>query len=114
MLSKIIGFAVTVFGVVMIFNIGNTLFTGFTAVQNAGVYVFTLKSLLELAAGVFLLISGIEILKDSRRSQIFLIIGTSIIFIKSMLYFEIRNYLLLILIIFICMFRFLPNLKKLK
>jgi hypothetical protein len=111
MLSKITGFVVIVFGVAMIFNFGNTLFT---ETQNAGAYVFILKSLLELAAGVFLLISGIEILKGSRRSQIFLIIGTSIIFIKSVLYFEIRNYMLLILIIFICMFRFLPNLKKLK
>ena len=68
MLSKIIGFIIMIFGVMMIFNFCNILFI---STQNAVMYIFILKSSLELVSGVFLLMSGIEILKGNKRSQMF-------------------------------------------
>ena len=73
-----------IFGVMMIFNFCNILFI---STQNAVMYIFILKSSLELVSGVFLLMSGIEILKGNKRSQMFLLIGTLLIFIESVLYF---------------------------
>lgn len=110
-LVRIIGFVILIFAVLMIFDFHDTLTIGYLS-KLSKTQSFILKSLLELISAIFLLISGTEILKENVRGQKFLIIGTLVIFIKSLLYFEIRNYMLLILVIFICVFRFLLKLKK--
>ena len=113
-LARIIGFVILILAVLMIFDFYDTLtikyLSKLSRIQSNPMFIS--KALLELISAIFLLISGTEILKGNERGQKFLIIGTLTIFIKSLLYFEVRNYTFLILLIFICVFRFLLKLKK--
>lgn len=108
-LMKITGLVLIILGIAELFNFFWLLSE--TINLNPSFFLI-LKLVLELLSGTAVLYAGIELQKNNKKGQMFLIIGTVFMLIKSVVYFEIRNYILLILLILVCIFQFYSYFKK--
>ena len=108
-LMKITGLVLIILGIAELFN----FFWLLSEMINSNPSFFLiLKLVLELLSGMAVLYAGIELQKNNKKGQMFLIIGMVFMLIKSVVYFEIRNYILLILLILVCIFQFCSYFKK--